>query len=205
MSTGLLYYLSGLAILLGINLIAIWGLDLQFGLAGINNFAYVVFQAAGGYAAALVALKPASAYGSFETYVGGFSLPFPLPLIAAALTGALLAVPIGLIAMRRLRADYQAMAMLVLSLIATGVASAQTGLVNGPTGLALIPARWPGHWPSHRSATTGSSSASRRSAAPSPGGWPAGSPAHRSAACCARCGKARARSRRSGGTRTCCG
>jgi len=27
-SSGLIYYLSGLAILLGINLIAIWGLDL---------------------------------------------------------------------------------------------------------------------------------------------------------------------------------
>ena len=139
MSAGLVYYLSGLAILLGINLIAIWGLDLQFGLAGINNFAYVVFQAAGGYAAALFALKPAKAYGSFETYIGGFNLPFPLPLLGAALVGGLLAVPIGLIAIRRLRADYQAMAMLVLSLIATGLAEAQTGLVNGPMGLALIP------------------------------------------------------------------
>ena len=139
MSAGLVYYLSGLAILLGINLIAIWGLDLQFGLAGINNFAYVVFQAAGGYAAALFALKPAKAYGSFETYIGGFNLPFPLPLLGAAVVGGLLAVPIGLIAIRRLRADYQAMAMLVLSLIATGLAEAQTGLVNGPTGLALIP------------------------------------------------------------------
>lgn len=139
MSAGLLYYLNGLAILLGINLIAIWGLDLQFGLAGINNFAFVVFQAAGGYAAALFALKPAKAYGSFETYVGGFRLPFPLPLLGAAAVGGMLAVPIGLIAMRRLRADYQAMAMLVLSLIATGLANAQTGLVNGPTGLALIP------------------------------------------------------------------
>jgi branched-chain amino acid transport system permease protein len=138
-SAGLVYYLSGLAILLGINLIAIWGLDLQFGLAGINNFAFVVFQAAGGYAAALFALKPAKAYGSFETYVGGFRLPFPLPLLGAAAVGGMLAVPIGLIAMRRLRADYQAMAMLVLSLIATGLANAQTGLVNGPTGLALIP------------------------------------------------------------------
>ena len=139
MSAGLVYYLSGLAILLGINLIAIWGLDLQFGLAGINNFAFVVFQAAGGYAAALFALKPAKAYGSFETYLGGFRLPFPLPLLGAAAVGGMLAVPIGLIAMRRLRADYQAMAMLVLSLIATGLADAQTGLVNGPTGLALIP------------------------------------------------------------------
>jgi branched-chain amino acid transport system permease protein len=135
----MVYYLSGLAILLGINVIAIWGLDLHFGLAGINSFAYIVFQAVGGYAAALCALKPATAYGSFETYIGGFNLPFPVPLIAAALAGAVLAVPIGLIAMRRLRADYQAMAMLVLSLIATGLANAQTKLVNGPAGLALIP------------------------------------------------------------------
>lgn len=137
--TGMVFYLSGLAILLGINLIAIWGLDLQFGLTGINNFAYIVFQAAGGYAAALLALKPAAAYGSFETYIGGFNLPFPLPLIGAAAVGGLLAVPVGFIALQRLRADYQAMAMLVLSLIATGLAEAQTGLVNGPAGLALIP------------------------------------------------------------------
>jgi ABC-type branched-subunit amino acid transport system permease subunit len=147
MSTGLIFYLSGLAILLGINLIAIWGLDLQFGLAGINNFAYIVFQAAGGYAAALLALKPAKAYGSFETYLGGFNLPFPLPLIGAAAVGGLLAVPVGIIALQRLRADYQAMAMLVLSLIATGLAEAQTGLVNGPAGLALIPQPLAGVFP----------------------------------------------------------
>jgi ABC-type branched-subunit amino acid transport system permease subunit len=143
----MIFYLSGLAILLGINLIAIWGLDLQFGLAGINNFAYIVFQAAGGYAAALLALKPASAYGSFETYIGGFNLPFPLPLIGAAVVGGLLAVPVGFIALQRLRADYQAMAMLVLSLIATGLAEAQTGLVNGPAGLALIPQPFAGAFP----------------------------------------------------------
>jgi ABC-type branched-subunit amino acid transport system permease subunit len=147
MSTGMDFYLSGLAILLGINLIAIWGLDLQFGLAGINNFAYIVFQAAGGYAVALLALKPASAYGSFETYIGGFHLPFPLPLIGAAVVGGLLAVPVGLVALQRLRADYQAMAMLVLSLIATGLAEAQTGLVNGPAGLALIPQPFAGAFP----------------------------------------------------------
>ena len=139
MSGATLYYLTGLAVLLGINLIAIWGLDLQWGLAGINNFAYIVFQAAGAYTTALLALKPPSAYGSFETYIGGANLPFPLPLIGGALVGGLLAIPIGLVAIRRLRGDYQAMSMLVLSLIATGLANAQIGLVNGPTGLALIP------------------------------------------------------------------
>ena len=201
MSTGLVFYLSGLAILLGINLIAIWGLDLQFGLAGINNFAYIVFQAAGGYAAALFALKPAKAYGGFETYIGGFNLPFPLPLIGAAAVGGLLAVPVGLIAMRRLRADYQAMAMLVLSLIATGLAEAQTGLVNGPTGLALIPQPLAGIVPRLAARLQlDLSRPYRRCAALSPGGSPAGSPARPLAACSVRCAKARARSRRSGGT-----
>ncbi len=98
-----------------------------------------MFQAAGAYATALFSLKPARAYGGFETYIGGANWPFPLPLVGGAVVGALLAVPVGLIAIRRLRGDYQAMAMLVLSLIATGLANAQTGLVNGPTGLALIP------------------------------------------------------------------
>jgi branched-chain amino acid transport system permease protein len=133
------YYLTGLAILFGINLIAVWGLDLQFGLAGINSFAFIVFQAAGAYATGLLSLKPPSAYGGFETYIGGANLPFPLPLLGGAVIGGLVAVPVGLIAMRRLRGDYQAMAMLVLSLIATGLANAQTGWLNGPAGIALVP------------------------------------------------------------------
>ncbi|MGH2929382.1 MAG: ABC transporter permease subunit [Solirubrobacteraceae bacterium] len=139
MSAANVYYVSGLAILFGINLIAVWGLDLQFGLAGINSFAYIVFQAAGAYATGLLALKPAGAYGSFESYFGGADLPFPLPLLGGALVGALLAVPVGLIAMRRLRGDYQAMAMLVLSLIATGLVDAQTNWFNGPAGISLVP------------------------------------------------------------------
>jgi branched-chain amino acid transport system permease protein len=139
MSNANIYYLTGLAILFGINLIAVWGLDLQFGLAGINSFAFIIFQAAGAYTAGLLALKPSSAYGGFETYIGGANLPFPLPLLGGAVVGALLAVPVGLIAMRRLRGDYQAMAMLVLSLIATGLVNAQTNWFNGPTGIALVP------------------------------------------------------------------
>jgi len=126
-------------ILFGVNVIAIWGLDLQFGVAGIYNFAFIVFQAAGAYTAGLLALHPAAYYGSFETYIGGANLPFPLPLFGAAVVGGLLAVPVGLVAIRRLRGDYQAMAMLVLSLIATGVANAQLGLVNGPTGIEEVP------------------------------------------------------------------
>jgi len=46
---------------------------------------------------------------------------------------------VGIIGIRRLRSDYEAMVMLVVSLIATSVAINQVRLVNGPNGLALVP------------------------------------------------------------------
>ena len=139
MSTGAQFYVSSLAILFGINLIAVWGLDLQYGVTGIFNFAYIVFQSAGAYADGLLAVHPAAYYQSGETYVGGMNLPFPLPLIGATVVGALLAIPVAFIGIRRLRGDYQAMAMLVLSLVATVFADAQINFLNGPTGISFIP------------------------------------------------------------------
>lgn len=138
MSTAYQFYISTLLVFWGVNTMAAWGLDLQFGTAGIMNFAYIAFQAVGAYTAAVLTLGPQSSNG-YQHYVGGARLPFPLPLIAAAAAGALLAVPIGLIGLRRLRSDYQAMILLVVSLIATDVAKSQSGLVNGASGLYQIP------------------------------------------------------------------
>jgi branched-chain amino acid transport system permease protein len=132
------YYLTGLGILFGINLIAIWGLDLHFGLAGINSFAFIIFQAIGAYATAVLSLgQPAP--GTFQTYIGGTSLPWPLALLGGAIAGGLLAIPVGFIAVRRLRGDYQAMAMLVLALIANNLISAETTWFNGPIGVQTVP------------------------------------------------------------------
>jgi len=133
------YYLSGLGILFGINLIAIWGLDLQFGFSGINSFAFIVFQAVGAYVTGVLSLGPANTPVTFETYILGTRWPWPIALLFGGLAGAALAVPIGLIAVRRLRGDYQAMAMLVLALIANDLISAETGWFNGPTGLESVP------------------------------------------------------------------
>jgi branched-chain amino acid transport system permease protein len=132
------FYASSLLLLLGINLIAVWGLDLQYGVTGIFNFAYIIFQAAGAYADGILALRPAAYYQGGETYVGGFHLPFPLPLLGAAVAGCLLAVPVSFI-VRRLRGDYQAMALLVLSLIATAFVTDQTNFLDGSLGLSFIP------------------------------------------------------------------
>ena len=139
MSAAVQFYVTSLAILFGINLIAIWGLDLQYGVTGIYNFAYIAFQAAGAYADAVLATHHAGSYYAGETYILGLSLPFPIPLMGAAVVGGLLAVPVLYIAVRRLRGDYQAMAMLVLSLVATAFVEAQLGFLNGPTGISFIP------------------------------------------------------------------
>lgn len=139
MSTAVQYYVSTLAIYACIDVMACWGLNLQFGVAGIYSFGYIVFQAAGAYTAAVLTLGPDTGTLSFQTYIGGANLPFPLAVLAAALVGAGLAAMVGAVTFRRLRSDYQAMVMLTVALIATSVAATQTGLVNGEAGLSLVP------------------------------------------------------------------
>jgi branched-chain amino acid transport system permease protein len=140
-STAWQYYLSTLLIYLGVDVMACWGLNLQYGVTGLVNFGFIIFQAAGAYTAAVLTLGPAlpAAQGGFQQYVGGARLPFPLPVLAAGAVGAALAALVGTLALRRLRADYEAMVMLVASLIATSVATNQVGLVNGSNGLAAVP------------------------------------------------------------------
>lgn len=138
MSTALVYYGSLLLVYGAVYGIACAGLNLQFGVTGVVNFAYIIFQAAGAYTAAVLTLGPSSPV-SFQHYVGGATLPFPIPLIAAAAVGALLALGVGLLGIRRLRSDYLAIVLLAASLIATAVATNQDGLVGGAAGLALVP------------------------------------------------------------------
>jgi branched-chain amino acid transport system permease protein len=138
MSQAWQFYVSTVLIYVGIDVMACWALNLQLGVGGVLNFAFIVFQAAGAYTAAVVTLGPAT-QGGFQRYVGGAHWPFPLPILAAAVVGALLALLIGAFSLRRLRSDYQAIVMLVVSLIATLVATNDVGLVNGPNGLSLVP------------------------------------------------------------------
>ena len=138
MSDAMQFYLSTLLIYLFIDVIGVLGLNLQFGVAGIINFAYIVFVAVGAYTAAVVSLGP-DFPGNFQHYLFGASWPFPLPILAAGAASGALSLVVGLISLRRLRSDYQAMVMLVLSLIATLTATNATGLVNGPAGLANVP------------------------------------------------------------------
>jgi len=134
------YYAANLLIFAGVDIIACIALNLQFGVSGIVNFAFIVFQAAGAYTAAVLSMPPDTAADySFQIYFGGFNLPFPIPWIGGAVAGALLAVPIGLIVLRNLRSDYQAIALLVTSIIANTVINNARPWLNGAAGLALVP------------------------------------------------------------------
>jgi len=131
------FYIATLITLYCIALIAALGLDLQFGTTGILNFGFAISIGLGGYVAALLTLGPPE--GSFQTYLGGLELPFPLPWLAAAAAGALAAWALGWLVLGRLRGDYQAIVLLAVSIIATEVVETQRWLVNGGAGLANIP------------------------------------------------------------------
>ncbi len=139
MSVALQFYISTLLVYLGVSLLASWALNLQFGVTGVLNFGFILFQAIGAYTAAVVSLGPDTANGGFQQYVLGFSLPFPLPLLVAGIVGAAAGAVLGTIGVRRLRSDYQAMVFLVITIIGTDVATNVTGLVNGTGGLSLVP------------------------------------------------------------------
>ncbi|HEY2770814.1 MAG TPA: branched-chain amino acid ABC transporter permease [Solirubrobacteraceae bacterium] len=136
---GTAYYVTTILVYLGVDIIAVWGLNLQYGLAGVYNFAFVMFQAFGAYIAAALTLGPSSGNGGFQAYILGGSLPWPLPVLAAGVASGLLALVVGLVALRKLRTDYQAMVMLVISVCATLLVTNDIGLFNGPAGLSLIP------------------------------------------------------------------
>jgi branched-chain amino acid transport system permease protein len=133
------YYLTTVLVYAAVDILACLAISMQFGVSGIVNFSFIIFQAAGAYTAAVLSLPRDSANGGFQTYILGLNLSFPLPWIGATLVGALLAPPIGLVVLRRLRSDYQAIAMLVLSVIATLVVTNTPPFLDGAAGVSLVP------------------------------------------------------------------
>jgi branched-chain amino acid transport system permease protein len=134
------YYITTLLVYAGVDAIACLGLSQQFGIAGVTNFGFIIFQAAGAYAAAVLSLPPESANGGFQSYIGGLSLPFPLPWIGAALIGGLISVPFAAVVGRRLRGDFAAVGLLVTAVMFNLLVTNYQPLVNGAAGLSLVPA-----------------------------------------------------------------
>ena len=133
------YYVINLLVYATVDAMACLGLNQQFGVAGVTNFGFIVFQAAGGYAAAILALPPDTANGGFQSYIGGWNLPFPLPWIGAAVAGGLVALPFAFLFGRRLRGDFAAVALLVTAVLLNLLVTNYRPFLNGDAGLSLIP------------------------------------------------------------------
>ena len=133
------YYITTLLVYAGIDAIACLGLSQQFGIGGVTNFGFIIFQAAGAYVASVLSLPSDSANGAFQTYIGGVNLPFPLPWIGAAVVGGLLAVPFASIVGKRLRGDFAAVGLLVTAVMFNLLVTNYVPLFNGAAGLSLVP------------------------------------------------------------------
>jgi branched-chain amino acid transport system permease protein len=140
------YYITTLLVYAGVDAIACLALSQQFGVAGVTNFGFIIFQAAGAYAAAVLSLPSDSSYGGFQTYIGGLNLPFPLPWIGAALVGGLVAVPFSALVGKRLRGDFAAVGLLVTAVMVNLLVTNYRPFLNGDAGLALVPAPLGNHF-----------------------------------------------------------
>jgi ABC-type branched-subunit amino acid transport system permease subunit len=115
-----------------------WGLNLQFGEAGILNFAYIGFVAIGAYVTGVTSMgRPVP--GSGQAYMFGASLAFPLNLLLGGLASCALALLVAFVAFRRVRSDYLAMVLISLSLVLYDVINNYVPLFGGADGLSAVP------------------------------------------------------------------
>ena len=140
MSNGTLFYLFNIAVYAGVDILACLGISQQLGIAGVSNLGYIIFQAAGAYTAAILSLPDQSANGGFQTYIGGWHLPFPIPWIGATIVGGLLALPFSILVGKRIRGDFAAVGLLVAAVMFNLLVTNFRPLFNGDAGLSLVPA-----------------------------------------------------------------
>ncbi len=135
----MIYYLTTILVYGGVDAIACLGLSQQFGVAGVTNFGFIIFQAAGAYTAGVLSLPNQSANGGFQSYVGGLGLPWPIPWIGAAIVGGLLALPFASLVGKRLRGDFAAIGLLVTAVMFNLLVTNYRPFLNGAAGLSLVP------------------------------------------------------------------
>lgn len=140
MSNGTLYYIFNILVYAGVDILACLGISQQLGIAGVSNLGFIIFQAAGAYTASILSLPASTANGGFQSYVGGWHLPFPIPWIGATIVGGLIALPFSILVGKRIRGDFAAVGLLVAAVMFNLLVTNYRPLFNGDAGLSLVPA-----------------------------------------------------------------
>lgn len=142
MSVSWQFFATTVLVYCAVYIIGAWGLNFQFGVAGVFNFGFILTISAGAYGAAITSIGAPSGGvlgSSGQEYFWGANLPYPLPLLFGALCGMFIGGCMSLVSLRRLRSDYQAITTLIMSLIATDVVTNSIGIFNGANGLSSVP------------------------------------------------------------------
>ncbi len=134
----IVFYLATVVNYFFIYNILAWGLNIQFGYAGILDFTYITFMAVGAYVAGVTSLGPQQP-GTGVVYILGWHLPFPIPILLGGLAAAVLGLIVGLLAINRLRSDYLAIVTLSVGIILYSLVGNLTGLFDGFDGLVGVP------------------------------------------------------------------
>lgn len=113
------------------------GLNVQYGEAGILNFAYIGFVAIGAYFTGVFSLHSAAHSGQY--YILGLGLPFPINLLLGGIATMCFGFIVALITLRRLRTDYLAIVLISLSLVLYDFCNNFVSLFNGADGLYNVP------------------------------------------------------------------
>src|SRR5579859_1982774 len=130
------YYLTTLIVFFFVFAISTWGLNLQFGTAGILNFTYITFFAIGGYFTGVVMLGRPDALSNMR-YILGLDLPFPIALVVGAAAAGVLGLLVGLVALRRLRSDYLAIVTVSVGAIVYDFVNINTASSTAQTALPV--------------------------------------------------------------------
>lgn len=133
------FYLVTLGVIGFTSAIQALGFNLQFGVAGIINLAYVMLVAVGAYATAIASLGPPPLG---QTYIGGFGWGFPWNLLFGVVCALIFGAILGVTALLRLRHDYLALTLIAMAQGAQIFTGADIGLVNGVTGMQGVQGPW---------------------------------------------------------------
>ena len=130
--TGLFFYFVSIFIAGGIYAILCLALNIQWGMGGLFNAGIAGFFAVGAYTSALVTTAASA------KHLGGFDLPIPLGIAAAALTAGLTGWAVAKICVR-LKSDYLAMASIGIAETLRLIIVNEAWLTNGSLGISGVP------------------------------------------------------------------
>jgi len=125
-------------IFLGFEIFLVLGLNLQFGMTGLLNLAFIMFYAAGAYTAGVLSGPPATPPS--VVFIGGYNLPFYVGVLGGVAVAGVLSLIVGALSLGRgLRSSYFTIVTLVVGVVALQFVTQYQNLFDGSIGLLNIP------------------------------------------------------------------